>query len=228
MARKATIPEHDARLVPIESLKHYRNPRRGDVTVIRESLRENGQYRPLVVRRKTREVLAGNHTLKAAKEEGWSEVWATFIDCDARHAKRIALVDNRTNDLAGYDEQALVRLIGSLPSLAGTGWSREAYDELIARAQPPQRPPDVAPEPPEEPETRPGDLSVLGEHRLLCGSSTDAAHVTRLLADEAVDLIVTDPPYGVDYLGGVGADARPDDTYWSNRRKDGKVSQTTR
>ncbi len=74
----ARLADHEARLVPIGSLKPFGgNPRRGDVAAIRESLRVNGQYRPVVVRRETSEVLAGNHTLKAAGEEGWSELWAT-------------------------------------------------------------------------------------------------------------------------------------------------------
>ncbi len=79
------LPDHEARLVPIGSLKPFGgNPRRGDVAAIRESLRVNGQYRPVVVRRETSEVLAGNHTLKAAGEEGWQELWATFVDVDVR------------------------------------------------------------------------------------------------------------------------------------------------
>jgi ParB-like chromosome segregation protein Spo0J len=115
---------HDAQLVPVSSLKPYRgNPRRGNIDLIRESLRRNGQYRPVVVRAKTREVLAGNHTLEAARQEGWEDLWATFVDVDARTAKRIVLVDNRSNDVAGYDIGELAALLGSL-GRAGTGARR--------------------------------------------------------------------------------------------------------
>ena len=122
---------HDAQLVPIASLKPFKgNPRRGDVEAIRESLRVNGQYRPVVVRSKTREVLAGNHTLQAAQAEGWEQIWATFIDCDAKTAKRIVLVDNRSNDQASYDDDALLALLASLPELDGTGYASDDLEKL--------------------------------------------------------------------------------------------------
>lgn len=142
--------DHDAHLVPIDSLKPYPgNPRRGNVSVIRESLRLNGQYRPVVVRAKTREVLAGNHTLQAAVEEGWTEIWATVIDCDASTARRIVLVDNRANDTAGYDNAELGKLLGELNwNLDGTGYDQETVERLLADANTtagdPQDPPEPA------------------------------------------------------------------------------------
>jgi site-specific DNA-methyltransferase (adenine-specific) len=202
-----TPADPGARLVPIGSLKHYPgNPRRHDLGVIRESLRLNGQYRPVVVRQKTRHVLAGNGTVAAAKQEGWEEVWATFVDCDAKTARRIVLVDNRANDLAGYDEQALLDLIGELPELEGSGFSQQDVDALIASAMPERpAPADEAPERPAEPATRPGDLYLLGEHRLLCGDATAAASYGRLLGKEQAELMWTDPPYGVSYVGKTAA-----------------------
>lgn len=94
--------------VPVSRLRLYaRNPRRGDLEALKESLRLNGQYRPIVVNRGTAtgredEVLAGNHTLRAARELGWEAIAATYVDVDDEHARRIVLVDNRTNDLASY------------------------------------------------------------------------------------------------------------------------------
>src|SRR5204862_6941745 len=97
--------------IAIRELKPYpANPRRGEGGAIEESLEQNGQYRPIVVNQRTMEVLAGNHTLQAATELGWSEMAVTFIDCTEEQAKRIVLADNRTNDLAGYDNEALAEL----------------------------------------------------------------------------------------------------------------------
>ena len=107
------------------------NPRKGNLEVIKQSLEANGQYRPIVVNRQTSEVLAGNHTLAAAKELGWDEIAATFVDVDQEQATRIALVDNRSNDLGSYGEQELVELLQSLPDLDGTGYDRLALERLL-------------------------------------------------------------------------------------------------
>lgn len=87
--------------VPIDELRPYAaNPRRGRIDQIKDSLRFHGQYRPVVVRRPSGEILAGNHTFLAARELGWRELAATYVECDDDEAKRIMLVDNRANDLA--------------------------------------------------------------------------------------------------------------------------------
>jgi ParB-like chromosome segregation protein Spo0J len=109
--------------VPIDGLSPYgNNPRRGNVDVIVESLQRHGQYRPIVVRAKTFEVLAGNHTLAAARQLGWSEIAATFVDVTDDEAARIVLVDNRAADLGAYDDEILTELLSSLPDLEGTGY----------------------------------------------------------------------------------------------------------
>lgn len=191
-------------LIPIGSVRPYgRNPRRGNVEAIKESLERNGQYRPLVVNRRTHEVLAGNHTWQAARELGWTKVAATFVDVDEEQAKRIVLVDNRSNDLAGYDAEALAELLGELPELEGTGYDREALDELIDElAEGTLADDDADPPPlPSDPETAPGQLYRLGRHRLICADARDPEAYARLLGDERADLLWTDPPYGVDYVG---------------------------
>ncbi len=116
--------------------EHPDNVREGDVGAICESLTFHGQYRPIVVQRSTNYVLAGNHTLKAARSLGWTHVAATFIDCDDQRAMRILLVDNRTNDLASYNEPALVDALKALAiseeGLIGTAFDTSALDEIIA------------------------------------------------------------------------------------------------
>src|SRR5687767_8593568 len=88
--------------VPLSALRFYgRNPRRGNLEAIKESLRRNRQYRPLIVDRRSMQVLVGNHTLRAMRELGWREAFVCFIDVDEEQAKRIVVADNRTSDLAG-------------------------------------------------------------------------------------------------------------------------------
>jgi DNA modification methylase len=197
------IPETLAGLVvPIGSVRPYgRNPRRGDVAAIRRSLEVNGQYRPLVVNRRSGEVLAGNHTLAAAVELGWSEIAVTYVDVADAQAARIVLADNRTNDLAGYDDSELAQLLASLEQdYAGTAWGEDDVARLLIQLEASQPGADRDTEParaPEEPVARLGDLWQLGDHRLLCGDSTDSAAVARLLDNGEPKLLATDPPYGV-------------------------------
>jgi site-specific DNA-methyltransferase (adenine-specific) len=217
------IPEAMAQLVvPVADLKHYRrNPRRGDVDAIADSLQAHGQYRPVVVNRRTGEVLAGNHTLRAARQLGWDKIAATYVDVDDDEAARIVLVDNRTNDIAAYDDSELVALLEDLPDLDGTGYDEDALADLVAGLAEPGEiagDPDAAPPTPEVARSVDGDVWQLGEHRLVVGSCTEADVLDRLLGDERPDAVWTDPPYGVDYVGktaealtiqGDGADGLP-------------------
>ena len=119
--------------VPVGHLDEYPdNPRRRNVDVLRESLRINGQYRPLVVQASTMTVLAGNHTLQAARAEGWKSVDCWIVDVDDTQAKRIVLADNRTADIGGYDDTALADLLRDIDGLAGTGYDQDALDDLLA------------------------------------------------------------------------------------------------
>ena len=191
--------------VPIDGLKHYgKNPRKGDVAAIAESLTHNGQYKPIVVRTETMEVLAGNHTLKAARELGWDQIAVTFVDVTDDQAARIVLVDNRTNDLAGYDEAALAEILQGLPDLAGTGFDVDAVDALVhGLEQEPADAPDSADELPEQPSpiAKLGDVFDLGDHRVICGDATDPKVLAKLMGDEVAAAMWTDPPYGVEYEG---------------------------
>ncbi|WP_051812148.1 ParB/RepB/Spo0J family partition protein [Kitasatospora sp. MBT63] len=123
--------------VPLADLTPYhRNPRTGDLASIRESLTVNGQYRAIVVNRGTltgrvNEILAGNHTFKAAQELDWDGIAVTWIDVDDDAAARIVIVDNRTSDLAGYDTALLADILAELPDLDGTGYDQDALDALL-------------------------------------------------------------------------------------------------
>lgn len=136
--------EHLAR--PVSGLTHYDgNARRHDLQTIAASLKANGQYRPIVVRRHPTDpnrddvVLAGNGTLAAARDLlQWTEIAATYVECDDRTAKRVVLVDNRANELGGYDEQALAALLSDLQGdFDGTGYEQEDLDDLLDSLAPP-------------------------------------------------------------------------------------------
>lgn len=201
--------------VPIKDLQtHPRNVRQGDVGAISQSLEQHGQYRPIVVQRSSGRILAGNHTYKAAKALGWKDVAATYVDCDDEQALRILLMDNRANDLATYDDSALVEMLKELLAtdlqLEGTGFSTDDLDDLLQVLDTPtplQGDPDAVPD--DAPAiTVPGDVWLLGRHRLMCGDSTSHTDVAKLINGHGVDLLLTDPPYGINVVKDdmVGAD----------------------
>jgi len=118
-------------VIPVGDVEPYpQNPRRGDVDAIADSLLAHGQYKPIVVDRKTNYILAGSHTWQAIKKLKWSSVNVTYVDVDEDTAKRIVLADNRTSDLASYDDSALLALLESLPDLDGTGFDGGYLDHL--------------------------------------------------------------------------------------------------
>ena len=188
--------------VPIGDVKPYpRNPRRGNVTAIVDSLDRNGQYRAIVVNQRNSEILGGNHTWQAARKLGWTHIAVTYVDVDDEQAARIVAVDNRTNDIATYDFDQLKELLDALPDLSGTGYTAEELDNLLAGDKtvlPPAVPktdPDDIPEPPAEPVTKPGDIWQLGPHRIICGDSRDYDTVAKLLDGKRINVAFTSPPY---------------------------------
>lgn len=125
----------NVQLIDVEKLKPYdKNPRKGNVRAIAESLATNKQYRPIVVQQKTNKILAGNHTWQAAKSLNWEKISVVYVDVDEESAAKIVLADNRTNDLAGYDSEVLAQVLDSItdPTI-GTGYSQNDLD-IIAKA----------------------------------------------------------------------------------------------
>lgn len=186
-------------------VEYHGNARVGNVDAIAESLEVNGQYKPIVVNAGTltgraNEILVGNHTAKAARQLGWQEIAAVQVDVDDAQARRIVLVDNRTSDLATYDEEMLSSLLADVDDFMGTGFSDLDLGSLVSSPEP-KADPDDAPSLPEEPVTKPGDVWILGGSRLVCGSSTDEAALSALMAGDEADVVWTDPPYGVEYVG---------------------------
>jgi hypothetical protein len=127
----------NAQLISVNELKQYdKNPRKGNVQAIAESLKENKQYRPIVVQKGTHKILAGNHTYLAAKKLGWAKISVVMVDVNDDEAKKIVLADNRTNDLAEYDASILNELLQSLATpTIGTGYSDSDLELLSSVAE---------------------------------------------------------------------------------------------
>lgn len=125
----------EAVTVPIELLKlAKRNPRKGAVAEVVESLREFGQHRPVVVQRSTGEVVVGNHMLKAAHVLGWSQLDALIVNDDDDKAMRRALADNFTGDKASWDEEELAEILKETGAVPGT--NEAEIDALLAKLEP--------------------------------------------------------------------------------------------
>src|SRR5262245_475182 len=134
----AKLLRQDLELVALDPLTpHPDNPRKGSLPAIADSLDANGFYGTLVVQRSTRRILAGNHRWLAARNAGLESLPVMWVDVDDEAAMRILLADNRTNDLAGYDEQALLDLLDGMAvtpeALAGTGYDYAQLDDLRVR-----------------------------------------------------------------------------------------------
>jgi DNA modification methylase len=192
--------------VDLSDLKpHPENVRQGDVGAITESLKHHGQYRPIVVQKSTGHILAGNHTFKAAKALKWKQIAATYVDCDDEQALRILLMDNRANDLASYDDNALAEMLKALMAtdqkLDGTGFDPSDLDELLGQLE------TLIDTPLDETEERiplldkvpsktvAGDVWILGNHRLMCGNSQSPTDVQKLLNGQKINVAFTSPPY---------------------------------
>jgi DNA modification methylase len=179
------------------------NPRRGDIEAVKRSLEAFGQRKPIVVRRSDSVVIAGNHTLQAAQALGWDEIAVVWVDDDEVTSKAFALADNRTAELGDYDEEALADLINDVGSLnpgllESSGWDDKAVKELLDRVEQIELPTDVDDVPEDVPAvSKLGDVWLLGDHRVMCGDSTDANNVSKLMNGKTAQLLHADPPYGM-------------------------------
>jgi len=184
----------DLSLDPKNARKHSQR----NLDAIAASLVRFGQRKPLVVHRGV--VLAGNGTLEAARSIGWTEIEVSAVpdDWDDDTAKAYALADNRSAELAEWDESELAK---QLLELQESDWDiTELGFEVPALADVEPVDEDEIPEPPVEPVTKLGDIYQLGRHRLMCGDSTDLASVERLMDGKRAEICFTSPPYNAGSL----------------------------
>lgn len=127
--------EQDYEMVPVDRITtHPENARRGNIEVIRESIRTNGFYGACVVQRSTGHILVGNHRYLAAVEEGLAEVPVVWVDKDDWQARGLLLADNRSSDVGTYDDQLLIQLLQAASDdglLPGTGYDDHDIESLL-------------------------------------------------------------------------------------------------
>lgn len=173
------------------------------VAEIAVSIREFGWTNPVLVDGENG-IVAGHGRVLAARKLGMASVPVIELAGLSEAQKRAyILADNKLALNAGWDDQMLGIELGDLQALgfdlALTGFGEDEVAKLLSAGTPGLTDPDDVPPAPADPVSRAGDLWHLGKHRLLCGDSTDAADVARVLGVVVPHLMVTDPPYGVSY-----------------------------
>ncbi len=211
------------KVTPIDALIPYaRNARThsdAQVAQIAASIREFGFTNPILVDGQLG-VIAGHGRLLAARELGMTEVPVIELShLSPAQRRAYVLADNRLALAAGWDTDLLRLELGALQAegfdLGLTGFDPGEITGFLVEPSIGLTDPDDIPPTPDVPTTRPGDVWLLGAHRLVCGDSTDAATVAAALDGVRPHLMVTDPPYGVNY-----------DPAWRNETLAG--SQTSR
>jgi len=203
----------DMKLVPIQELVPYVNNARthsaAQITKLRSSLREFGFVNPIIVDRDY-SVIAGHGRLIAAKEEGFSEVPCVFVDYLTEAQKKAYIIaDNRYAEDAGWDEELLRLEIESLQGMEFNvellGFEPAELNKLLTNDEDIQEDDfDVDAELQKPALTKAGDVWLLGKHRLVCGDSTKCETYKVLMDGKKANLVVTDPPYNVNYEGSAG------------------------
>jgi len=200
-------------LWPLDRLKPYdRNARTHSVEQVAQiaaSIVEFGFTNPILVD-SSDGIIAGHGRLSAAQELGLKTVPVVVLDhLSERQRKAYILADNQLALNAGWDTDLLREELQDLAAqdfdLSLIGFSDDELADLLPEIE--ELPPedadaDAVPEPPVDPVSKPGDVWLLGKHRVMCGDSTSIDAVETLMGGTQADLLLTDPPYNVAYEGG--------------------------
>jgi len=200
--------------IPIDDLHpDPANPRRisdAELEALTRSIREFGFVDPVLARKEDKAVVGGHMRLLAARRLGLKTVPVIFVDLSVEQARLLNLSLNRIS--GDWDQELLARLVGELDAgdvdLSLSGFDEGELSKLLKSLDSRERREraetfdlDAAIEAANQspPRTKTGDVWVLGDHRLLCGDSTDGAAVERLLGGAPAAMCFTDPPYNVAY-----------------------------
>jgi len=196
--------------IPIDQLKpNPHNPRINDpaVDAVARSIQAYGFNNPIICDGNLN-IAAGHTRLKAAKKLGLKTV--PVIRVPGLIGSRFvgySIADNKSSELAEWDTDLLAKIVSELNLDVDFDLSSLCLDDseltrlLDHGIEDDDEKADEAPPCPEVPVARPGDLYILGDHRLLCGDATKPEDIQRLMAGENVDCLLTDPPYGVSFEG---------------------------
>lgn len=209
----------EMKLVPLDKLIPYANNARThsseQINKLRSSIREFGFINPIIIDRDFG-VIAGHGRISAAREEGITELPCVFADhLTEAQKKAYILADNRMALDAGWDEELLKAEIESLSEMAFdlsfTGFDADELSKLFDGDKEIKDDDfDVDAELQKPAITKPGDVWLLGRHRLVCGDSTKPETYTALMGGKRANLILTDPPYGIDYDKGAAGKIKND------------------
>jgi DNA modification methylase len=185
-----------------------------NVEAVRLSLERFGWRGLIVAREIDGTVLAGNCRIEAARQLGWTHAPVLFVEGTDAEIRAYAITDNRTAELAGWDMAVLVKQLDELADyddlFATTGFTTSEFDQLTSSMKEPgtggnfgdedsDEPP--TPAPPKKAKTLIGQVITLGEHRIICGDSRAPEVWDALMEGVQVDAVLTDPPYGIEYVG---------------------------
>lgn len=186
--------------------KNARTHSETQIAQIAASIVEYGWTNPILVDGEGG-IIAGHGRVLAASRLGMSEVPVIELrHLSAVQRRALVIADNRIAENAGWDEEVLRLELAALRDeefdLDLTGFDADALADLLEGEEPTnegQSDEDAMPEASEAVVSKPGDVWLLGAHRLLCGDATDATSYATLLGRDQVDMVFTDPPYGVNY-----------------------------
>lgn len=195
-----------AKLVPYQNNARTHSP--AQIQKLRSSLREFGFVNPVIIDRDYN-VIAGHGRIAAAREEGISEVPCVFVDyLTEAQKKAYILADNRMAMDAGWDEELLRVELEALEEmgfdLGMTGFDEKELAALFPAEEAKEDDFDVEAELQKPTFTKSGDVWTLGRHRLVCGDSTKEETYSVLMDGVKANLVITDPPYNVNYEGSAG------------------------
>ena len=182
----------------VDLVPYKNNPRNNDCAVnnVAESIKEFGFKVPIVID-KNNVIVAGHTRLKASNKLGLKEVPCIVADdLTEEQIKAFRLADNKVSELVEWDFEKLENELSNLT----IDMSAFGFEDLAENLESKVVEDDYTEDLPAEPKAKLGDIYQLGRHRLMCGDSTSVTDLEKLIGGNSIDLVLTDPPYGVDIV----------------------------